>query len=356
MEKEGSKTASVDLISVNNTKQLYITDPAYLQQLLKGNRIPIVLPLATEDETQTRQVMYANDVFVALSQSLHNTVSEHPITSSSLVTPIELSRLVFLTQYGGLVDHQPNARRPIPFVNLADDFGSLVKHAHLKRQPLSDLMAIREALKYCPTTASAILCSSQSAYQVLEHIITDKVPMDRVGLRSPTATVLREGMSITMHKHLNDRQLNLEQLQRLLESSFGKPLAPDFWQRFHQQPNLLAAILIAGDYKGAAILTHDVPDETKDPSKNGVVYLDKFAVDPNAQGSGVADLLWRQMRLRYDLVWRSRVENGVNRWYFDRAYGHMRQGRWMMFWTFRIEIEQLQAYLQKMENVPAAFD
>ncbi|KAK0522710.1 Amino-acid acetyltransferase, mitochondrial [Tilletia horrida] len=77
-----------------------------------------------------------------------------------------------------------------------------------------------------------------------------------------------------------------------------------------------------------------------------IAYLDKFAVLPSLRGSGVVDFLWGALRDEVhglglldalnenggkggfgagrDLVWKSRGENTVNRWYFERSNGFVR--------------------------------
>ena len=69
-----------------------------------------------------------------------------------------------------------------------------------------------------------------------------------------------------------------------------------------------------------------------------VPYLDKFAVLKKAQGSGgVADIVFNalvKVALPLGVVWRSRADNPVNRWYFERARGSWRVNpNWTMFWT-----------------------
>jgi amino-acid N-acetyltransferase len=85
-----------------------------------------------------------------------------------------------------------------------------------------------------------------------------------------------------------------------------------------------------------------------------ITYLDKFAVLPSHQGDGTVDFLWVALHDESyglghpfsanpnggkggigescDLVWRSRSDNPVNKWYFDRSTGHIRMGQWVLFW------------------------
>jgi amino-acid N-acetyltransferase len=51
---------------------------------------------------------------------------------------------------------------------------------------------------------------------------------------------------------------------------------------------------------------------------------DSFSANPNGgkQGRGEGR----------DLVWRSRSDNPINKWYFERSSGHIRMGKWVVFW------------------------
>jgi amino-acid N-acetyltransferase len=76
---------------------------------------------------------------------------------------------------------------------------------------------------------------------------------------------------------------------------------------------------------------------------------------PQAQGDGTVDFLWVALRDETyglglqdaansnqgslggvgqgrDLVWRSRADNPVNKWYFERSSGFVTRGTWKMFW------------------------
>ena len=78
----------------------------------------------------------------------------------------------------------------------------------------------------------------------------------------------------------------------------------------------IASIIVIGDYEGIAVLTYEGP-------KNGqFVYLDKFAVLPHLKGSlGISDIIFNLMFKKFpsEVVWRSRKDNVVNKWYFQRS-------------------------------------
>jgi amino-acid N-acetyltransferase len=70
-----------------------------------------------------------------------------------------------------------------------------------------------------------------------------------------------------------------------------------------------------------------------------VPYLDKFAVLKRSQGAGgVADIVFNSMVkdcFPDGVCWRSRRDNPVNKWYFERSRGTWKipNTNWTMFWT-----------------------
>lgn len=177
------------------------------------------------------------------------------------------------------------------------------------------------------------------------------VPDPRTNPWTPTSS--RPQIDITSHP-----DINLARLQALIEDSFRRKLdLPHYLARIKDR---VAGVIIAGDYEGAAILTyeHDT-SSAKDPQNQPCLlpYLDKFAVATRSQGSsGVADIVFQSMVSHCfpdGVVWRSKSDNPVNKWYFERAKGMcklapLRAGRgaaaakgpeegerdqWTMFWT-----------------------
>jgi amino-acid N-acetyltransferase len=155
----------------------------------------------------------------------------------------------------------------------------------------------------------------------------------------------------------------------LLEQSFKRKLnEKSFYTRLEKS---LDFVVIAGDYEGAAIVTNE---PTSDSSCT-ISYLDKFAVLPSHQGDGTVDFLWVALHDETyglghpfsvnpnggkqgrgegrDLVWRSRSDNPINKWYFERSSGHLRLGSWVLFWCDtekRLRIEGSRRGLSYVED------
>lgn len=142
----------------------------------------------------------------------------------------------------------------------------------------------------------------------------------------------------------NNPDINFPRLLALIEDSFRRPL--DVQHYLNRIRNRVAGVIIAGEYEGGAILTWEAPPSSLDPANPSshdpsrlVPYLDKFAVLQRSQGSsGVADIVFQAMVrscFPQGVCWRSRQDNPVNKWYFERARGtwKLQESMWTMFWT-----------------------
>lgn len=174
---------------------------------------------------------------------------------------------------------------------------------------------------------------------------------------SPT-TLAKRGMPVTIYPDpgptgwsppqpdgprlkLTDTCVDLPRLVHLINDSFNRRLdVQDYLARVDKS---LAGIIVAGEYEGGAILTWERPygldEKTAYESGRLVPYLDKFAVLKKSQGAGgVADIVFNAMVrscFPEGVCWRSRKNNPVNKWYFERSRGTMKllESDWSMFWT-----------------------
>ncbi|CAG7925015.1 unnamed protein product [Penicillium olsonii] len=152
---------------------------------------------------------------------------------------------------------------------------------------------------------------------------------------------------------LNDPSIDLPRLVTLIEDSFDRKLdVQDYLDRVNDR---IAGVIVAGEYEGGAILTWEtppgVPDDGSEASTARMVpYLDKFAVLKRSQGAGgVADVVFNAMvRTCFPegVCWRSRMDNPVNKWYFERSSGtwKLADSNWTMFWTTPGLVENSQRF------------
>ena len=137
---------------------------------------------------------------------------------------------------------------------------------------------------------------------------------------------------------LSDPRVDLPRLIHLIEDSFSRKL--DVTHYLSRIKGRIAGIIVAGEYEGGAILTWETPPGFPADDPNHMVpYLDKFAVLKRSQGAGgVADVVFKAIVrdcFPNGVCWRSRMDNPVNKWYFERAKGtwKMPGTNWTMFWT-----------------------
>lgn len=235
-----------------------------------------------------------------------------------------------------------------------------------------------------PTSEFSAVGTRRQRNPLIHNLLTDKpllsssLPMSR---RGPTnngqgavypvtshTTFVKRGMPLTMLPNpwtepwtpqsrprlkLDDPSIDLPRLVHLIEDSFDRKLdVQDYLNRVNDR---LAGLIIAGEYEGGAILTWELPPGVEDDGSEAsnarmVPYLDKFAVLKRSQGAGgVADIVFNAMVrscFPNGVCWRSRKNNPVNKWYFERSLGtwKLSDTNWTMFWTTPGLVEDSQKF------------
>jgi amino-acid N-acetyltransferase len=369
-------------------------DLSAIRSALRAGDIPVLPPIAMDSFCRMVRIS-SNDVIGALAKGMVEAAdgSKIPSTSESVadenneisiedfdLTPM---RLMVINKEGGIPSYARNGL-PHLLVNLTaecthigDTFHSSWNSTH--PTALENLTLARTCLSYMPPTSSAIMVSHRSPRSLIGNLITNKPELSSSlphallqgnGKISPdTPSLLRKGLPMRVINTV--KELDREKLTSLLETSFRRTLDADAY--FSRLENHLDFAIIAGDYAGAAIVTNEPPcldspspsSSTSNSTPEPIAYLDKFAVRPSHQGDGTVDFLWVALHdesyglgLSYaanpnggkegrgegrDLVWRSRADNPVNKWYFERSTGHLRIGRWVMFWCDaekRLKVEE----------------
>ncbi|RKP05220.1 hypothetical protein THASP1DRAFT_32939 [Thamnocephalis sphaerospora] len=326
------------------------------------HQIPILAPCAVSADGQVRATSSAA-ALIALARAVGQPAAE----LSSAMPPVH--RLMMVNEHGGLPCHA--------LVNLTDEAARIRRDlAGVENRPHRRTLWLADhCLASLPASASALAVSTENPSALVSNLITDKpawspsLPKEikpwpatsppRLLSSSGSSvaanyTVLRRGMRLRTYRSLDD--LDRAALFHLLEQSFGRQLNADtYWARLGAQH---AGTVVAGDYQGAAVMTAEPTDEQ---ATARMVYLDKFAVSPDSQGLGVADIVWNRMRHDFPVAaWRSRRDNGVNGWYFDRADGHSRVAdtNWVAFWYGQptaAGLDPLAASEYIARQIPASF-
>ncbi|EJF67069.1 mitochondrial amino-acid acetyltransferase [Dichomitus squalens LYAD-421 SS1] len=347
------------------------SDLVHIRSALRAGEIPVLPPLALDSLCRSVRVD-ANDVIAALVRGMveaaaldkNAAVREDSPSSSPEEMDLVPLRLMIISREGGVPSY---ARQGMPhlLINLTSEY-DYIRNTFDPRwklthsTALSNLRLARTCLAYMPPTSSAVMVSHRSPSSLIGNLITNKPALSSSlphallqgnrKLTPDTPTILRHGLPVRVVRRVDD--LDKTKLKKLLEHSFRRELEEDaFWARMERD---LDFVIVAGDYAGAAIVTREpCPPGTPD-TVAPITYLDKFAVLPEHQGDGTVDFLWVALHdetyglgLPFsanpnggkegkgegrDLVWRSRADNPVNKWYFERSTGHIRQGDWVLFW------------------------
>jgi amino-acid N-acetyltransferase len=358
----------------------------HVRRAVGEGEIPVLLPVALDTNCRSRRVG-ANPVLASLAEIMRSaTSSSAPATSGRLSRPFDLTpmRLLVINREGGIPSY---ARSGMPHlsINLSSEF-DFIRNTFQPRwrsthpTALSNLALAKACLEHMPREASALIVSHRSPAAMIGNLITNKpahsaslphalLAQSENRITRDTPTLIRRGSPVKIHRSIGE--VDKPKLQALLETSFRRKLdAERFWRRLETD---LDFVIVIGDYAGAAVCTLEGRNASH---PEGICYLDKFAVLPSHQGDGTVDFLWVALRDETyglglldaanpsegslsgvgrgrDLVWRSRADNPVNKWYYERSNGFLylppdeplpptsgsgeevgkkKQSGWKMFW------------------------
>ncbi|HET6432053.1 acetylglutamate kinase [Dyella sp.] len=254
---------------------------APIEASLRAGSIPVIASLGETDEGQFLNI---NADFAA----------------NELVRVLQPYKIVFLTGTGGLLDDQGKL---IDSINLSTEFDHLMAQPWINGGMRVKIEQIADLLDKLPLSSSvSITRPSELAKELFTH--------------KGSGTLVRRGEKVLTF----DSWAGVDQmrLRELIESSFGRKVVPDYFERTTPY-----RVYVSENYRAAMILTMD----------EGLPYLDKFAVLDEAQGEGLGRAVWQVMREQHpQLFWRSRHGNPVNPFYYAESDGCFKQARWKVFW------------------------
>ncbi|MEO8460225.1 MAG: acetylglutamate kinase [Dokdonella sp.] len=248
---------------------------------LHAGSIPVIASLG---ETTGGQILNINADFAA----------------NELVQVLQPYKIIYLTGTGGLLDPQG---RVIDSINLSTEYDHLMAQPWINGGMRVKVEQIKELLDHLPLSSSvSITRPADLARELFTH--------------KGSGTLVRRGERVLRATAWSE--LDLPRLRTLIESSFGRVLADDYFER----TSLLRAY-VSENYRTALIITDE----------GGLAYLDKFAVLDDAQGEGLGRAVWQMMREETPkLFWRSRHQNGINDFYHVESDGCYKQSAWKVFW------------------------
>ncbi len=254
---------------------------APIEASLRAGSIPVIASLG---ETAEGQILNINADFAA----------------NELVRVLQPYKIVFLTGTGGLLDDQG---RLIDSINLSTEYDHLMAQPWINGGMRLKIEQIADLLADLPLTSSV---SITRPAELAKELFTHK----------GSGTLVRRGERVLRYTGWDG--IDRQRMRGLIESSFGRALLPDYFER--TRPH---RIYVSENYRAAMILTLE----------DGLPYLDKFAVLDEAQGEGLGRAVWLVMREEHpQLFWRSRHGNAVNPFYDAECDGFIKRPRWKVYW------------------------
>lgn len=280
-------------------------DTAGIQAAIGAGSIPVIASLG---ETVGGQILNVNADWSA----------------NELVKELQPYKIIFLTGTGGLLDADG---RIIESISLSTQYAELMRQPWLHSGMRVKMEQIHDLLMDLPPTSSlSITRPDEMAKELFTH--------------RGSGTLVRRGERILKFDRWDE--VDRDRLADLVSASFGRRLAPDYFDRVTPQ-----AIYVSEHYRAAIVLL----------AQEGKVYMDKFAVVEEAQGEGLGRALWDVMRSENPtLFWRSRRRNPINEFYFAHADGAVKVDDWSVFWIGLTEWSDVHAAVESARTRPVTLE
>ncbi|MEW5847764.1 MAG: acetylglutamate kinase [Myxococcota bacterium] len=315
----------VEALEAIGTRARPITGGVFEAKLMDGNRLGLV-----GDVTQVHAEAIDSAIrsgHMPILASLGETPAGQilninaDVAARGLARTLEPFKIVFLTPTGGLLDEN---QQIISAINLEEDYEPLMQEPWVQGGMRLKLGQIKELLDALPRSSSVSITSPDN---LVRELFTHK----------GAGTLVRRGERIRRYDSLDG--IDRARMAELLEQAFGRKLTTDYFEVKN-----FFRIYLSDSYRATAILTLE----------GGIPYLDKFAVTSEAQGEGIGGSLWQCIaRDNTSLFWRSRLDNEVNPWYFQRSDGSYKTDRWAVFWYGLEDFADIQRCIEKAKAMPA---
>ncbi len=294
----------VEALQAMDTRATSLTAGVFMAQWLDRNALGMVGKVTGIDLAPVEASLNAGSIPVIASigetaqGQLLNVNAD--IAASELVRVLQPYKIVFLTGTGGLLDDKGKV---IDSINLRSEYEHLMTQPWINGGMRLKIEQIADLLDGLPPTSSV---SITRPAELAKELFTHK----------GSGTLVRRGEKV-LHFDAWDG-VDRERMRALIQSSFGRMLVPDYFERTRPY-----RIYVSENYRAAMVLTME----------GGLPYLDKFAVLDDAQGEGLGRAVWQVMRADHPrLFWRSRDGNPVNPFYYAQSDGCIKQPRWKVFW------------------------
>lgn len=388
----------------NEGNEVTFTVPELLIIPLLQGIIPIVYPISI-DKAKSKQVFLdSKDVITSLIKGLEkfNKDTEDKDTkqtdnnNNANDELLSIEKIIFIDEVGGIKSKERFNKSHI-YINLKQECEDLktelsdplfIKDKTTRDLNLKNLSDMNEILGILPNGTGIITTPKISSFKlndknpIIYNILTDRPTISSslpINLKKYTksninTTIVKSGFPLEILKPNEDNShgfdiyeyeklglINLEKLKKLIDSSFQRDLNLNHY--LNRINGNISTIIILGDYDGCAIVTNEKTVDNLTGEVTYVPYLDKFAVMKKLQGlPGIADIIFKSLLLNFpeEIIWRSRSNNPINKWYFERSLGNFNipNSQWRVFYSGYKDksLKDLENYLNICKSIEPSFD
>jgi len=299
-----ANTALVDALEARGVRARGVIHGVFEARLADRDRLGLVGEIERVDLEPVSGAIRAGSlpVVACLGESPSGQVMNinADIAARELVWAVQPYKVIFLTGTGGLLDERG---RVISAISLRTDYDHLLAQDWVHSGMRLKLEQIKDMLDRLPPETSV---SMTSAANLTRELFT----------HTGAGTLIRRGERIDWFDPVDRSRVG--SLRGLLEQSFGRTLRDAWWEERD-----VLGLLWAESGRAAALIVDGV---------DGLPYLDKFVVTPEAQGEGLGAALWQALIQRFSCVyWRARAGNPIAGWYFQQAWHTARRGEWIIY-------------------------
>lgn len=334
--------------------------------------IPIIQPVVYNTRTCNQEFLSSNELLFGLTSSLMN--------SSDLLS---IEKVVMIDPIGGIPSVERNQTSHV-FINLSQEYSDIVSELYIgyiqppiRNLHINNLSTINNILHTISevsknddttgiiTTPQIMSMNDDLMNPIIYNVLTDRpiisssLPSSNQRTPQLSTSIIKKGAEVQifdlgtypgklkLENLFNDGYIDKKRFIDLINDSFGKEL--DTEKYFARINSSLATVILVGDYDGAAIITWESYNDEK------VAYLDKFAISKKNQGlPGLADVIFKVILQShpFELIWRSRKNNPVNKWYFERCCGSLSNpdSQWKIFFTGEVFDKKIDKLKKKSTN------
>jgi acetylglutamate kinase len=251
-----------------------------ISEVIRCKRIPVISCLGTDEHGH-----------------LYNINADE--AAKAVVLAIKPKKYIILTDEGGIKDAEGKI---ISNICLLEELPQLEKNHIIKDGMLVKVKEAKETLEKINYHLPIQITSSK---HLLKELFTEK----------GNGTFIKLGAEIL--EQTGWSKVDKKKAERLISKSFRRALKSDYFTKH------TSYIFLDCHYRGIGIIKK-VED---------MYYLDKFCVAESAQGQGIAGDIWLKITTKCpNLFWRSRIDNPINNWYFEKAQGSWKCIKWVLFW------------------------